>query len=113
MNFSTLRIANVTRCEEVFHPVTDWSPTDWACAMAGEMGEACNAVKKLRRFDHGTNTKKDPQTIDDAVAEVAKELADTVIYADLLAARLGIDLEAAITEKFNVVSDRMKSTVKL
>ena len=113
LSFSELRVTNVQRCEQVFHKIHDWSPTDWACAMAGESGETCNAVKKLRRMDDGTNTAKDPQTIEEAVNLIADELADTIIYADLLAARLNIDLGAAVTRKFNIVSDRMKSTVYL
>ncbi len=37
---------------------------------------------------------------------IAEEVADTVIYADLLAARLGIALEEAVIAKFNEVSIR-------
>lgn len=113
MNLKTLREANVKRCEQVFHPLDSWSAAEWACAMAGEAGEACNAVKKLRRFDDGTNTAKDPKTKAECISAIACELADTIIYVDLLAARLGIDLGEAIREKFNLVSDRMKSDVKL
>lgn len=113
MNFKTLRKANVTRCETVFHPLNSWSITDWACAMAGEAGETCNAVKKLRRLDDGTNTSKDPQTHAEHVESIAQEIADTVIYCDLLAARLGIDLGEAVKIKFNEVSVRMKSSVTL
>jgi len=113
MNLTDLRHANTKRCEQVFHPIKDWSPTDWACAMAGEAGEVCNAVKKLRRVSDGTNTAKDPQTADECVKLIAKEIADTVIYLDLLAARLDINLETAVRQKFNEVSDRMKSDIKL
>lgn len=113
MNLNELRAANVRRCEQAFHPLQDWTPTDWACAMAGEAGEACNAVKKLRRLADGTNTAKDPQTEPEAIAAIGAELADTIIYADLLAARLGIDLGRAIRAKFNVVSRRMNSDITL
>ena len=113
LSFIDLRLANVKRCEQVFHKLHDWTPAEWAVAMAGECGEACNAVKKLRRVADGTNTAKDPQTHEEAVAAIAAELADTIIYADLLAARLGIDLGDAVVAKFNVVSDRMKSSVTL
>jgi NTP pyrophosphatase (non-canonical NTP hydrolase) len=113
MKLSVLRVANVRRCEEVFHKLDHWSPTDWACALAGEAGEGCNAVKKLRRLADGTNTAKDPQTEDEAIKQIGFELADTIIYADLLAARLGIDLSEYIEVKFNEVSARMKSKVRL
>lgn len=92
LTFEDLRTANVARCEDVFHPLESWTPTDWACAMAGECGEACNMIKKMRRgsaFD---------------LTDIGRELADLVIYADLLAARLGIRLGDAVVEKFNAVS---------
>jgi NTP pyrophosphatase (non-canonical NTP hydrolase) len=113
MKLSILRMANVKRCEEVFHPLHSWTPTDWACAMAGEAGEACNAVKKLRRLAEGTNTAKDPQTEAEALKAIGSELADTIIYIDLLAARLGLDLSVEVSAKFNEVSARMNSSVRL
>lgn len=105
LTFQRLRDANVARCESVFHPVNDWTPAEWAVAMAGECGEACNAVKKLRRIADGTNTSKDPQTEQEAKEQIAGELADLITYADLLAARLGIDLGVAVKDKFNIVSE--------
>lgn len=113
LDFDKLRIANVSRCEEVFHPVDSWSPQDWAVALAGETGECCNVVKKMRRIQDGTNTAKDPQTEDECIELIGKELADIIIYADLLAARLNINLSDVIRFKFNEVSDRMKSGIKL
>lgn len=101
LTFMELRITNLARCEESFHSVDGWSPTDWACAAAGEMGEACNLIKKLRRGE------------DISPTDIGDELADTVIYLDLLAARLNISLAAAVKRKFNIVSDRVGSTVKL
>lgn len=113
LTFTQLRYANTKRCNEVFHALDSWSPTDWACAVAGEVGEACNIIKKLRRLDDGTNTAKDPQTKEECIELIAKELADAVIYIDLLAARLNIDLGDAVVDKFNEVSDRMKSSIGL
>jgi len=92
------RSKNVARCEKDFHLVAQWSETDWACAAAGELGEACNLIKKRRR---GENVP---------VADVARELADAVTYLDLLACRLGIDLGQALVDKFNEVSDRIGSS---
>jgi NTP pyrophosphatase (non-canonical NTP hydrolase) len=113
LSFEELRKANVARCEDVFHPVNGWSPADWAVAFAGEAGEACDAVKKLKRHYDGTNTAKDRKTEEDCIHDIANELADTIIYADLLAARLGIDLTKAVRNKFNVVSIRMNSDIGL
>ncbi|NJO65998.1 MAG: hypothetical protein HC836_50410, partial [Richelia sp. RM2_1_2] len=58
-------------------PNVIWGEVDWACALAGETGELCNFIKKRRR---GENIP---------VEELAKELADIVCYADLLADHLG------------------------
>jgi NTP pyrophosphatase (non-canonical NTP hydrolase) len=113
LTFDRLREINVERCNKVFHNINEWTPGDWAVAMVGECGEVCNAVKKLRRLQYGKNTAKDPQTPEEAVKAIAKELADTVIYADLLAARLGIDLGQAVRAKFNEVSMRYNSKITL
>lgn len=101
LNFAELRQANMLRATAIGHPIDGWSPTDWACAAAGEMGETCNLIKKMRRGED-----IDPR-------DVAHELADTVTYLDLLAARLGVDLGEAVREKFNLVSERWDTGVKL
>lgn len=111
--FAELRDINVKRCTAVFHPLRDWSPTDWACALAGEAGEACNEVKKLRRLDGADAHEDTAARRSELETRIGAELADTVIYADLLAARLGIDLGAAIREKFNEVSERRGSDIRL
>lgn len=84
-----------------FHQCARWSPTDWGCALAGEVGEACNLIKKLHRGDHVDR------------GAIAHELADVAIYLDILAGRLGIDLGAAVVEKFNIVSERVGSRYTL
>ena len=101
LKFNELRAANLKRLPKFGHGVMDWSPTDWGCAMAGECGEACNKVKKLKRGDDVTKE------------EIGDELADTIIYADLLAARLGIDLGEAVVRKFNEVSEKRNLPVKM
>lgn len=113
LSFEALRRANVRRCEDVFHAIEDWSPTDWATAMAGECGEACNEIKKLRRLD-GADAAKDRETERFRLrVKIADELADLVTYVDLLAARLHIDLAAAVARKFNEVSARRGSKERL
>lgn len=109
IRFSELRTANVERCEQVFHRLNDWSATDWACAMAGECGEACNEIKKLRRIETGSAMPGELVTRE----SIGRELADMVIYADLLAARLGIDLGDAVVKKFNDVSLKRDSNITL
>lgn len=110
LDFNDLRRANVSRCEEVFHPLGEWSPTDWATAMAGECGEACNEVKKLRRLDGADFVHDTAEKREELHEKIGKELADLVIYADLLAARLGINLASCVIEKFNEVSQLRQST---
>lgn len=80
----------------------DWSPNDWMVAVVGEVGEAANIMKKVRRGD---------LTPEEAKPMLAKEFADAAIYLDLMAKRHGVDLGRAILEKFNEVSERVHSTI--
>lgn len=93
--FETLSRINLERCEDVFHPLDAWSPPEWACALGGEAGEALNVVKKYHRGDYD---------LDRCRQLLAPELADIVLYADLLAQRMGIDLGRSVMDKFNQVS---------
>lgn len=98
----TLRQASFKRTAEDYKiPLGSWSPTDWACALAGETGELCNLVKKIRRGD------------DIDLLDVADEAADVLIYLDLLCQRLGIDLGDAVVHKFNITSLEMNSKIKI
>jgi len=117
LSFDELREANVTRCKR-WHPhflmgrdaglsaMEEWSGADWSNAMCGEAGETANVVKKLRRIETGTDQGPDDPSPDRLREMLADEIADTVTYADLLAAHYGIDLGAAIASKFNRVSER-------
>ena len=113
LSFQNLREKNIQRCEDVFHPVDSWSLTDWATAMAGECGEACNEIKKLRRLDGADKSIDTPFNREQLTRKTANELADLIIYADLLAARMGIDLGQAVVDKFNEVSEKRGSTFTL
>ncbi len=79
----------------------EWTPLEWSGALAGECGEAANLAKKLRRGD----------VVD--IKDIGKEIADVVCYADLLAASLGLSLQKCLVDKFNEVSDRVSSKIKL
>ena len=87
-----------------------WSVVDWSNAAAGEMGETCNAVKKLRRVEGGLANISEPgrQLYErgDAVKQIGQEIADTIIYLDLLAQHLGLDTGELIREKFNATSKK-------
>lgn len=110
LDFETLRNKNVARCNEVFHPLESWSPSDWATALAGEVGEACNFIKKLRRLDGADSHHDTPKEREYLIKEIGKELADSLIYLDLLAARFDIDLSQVTIDKFNEVSGKRNST---
>ncbi len=85
---------------------TQWSSGDWSNAMMGEAGEAANVVKKIRRLETGVKARNSYSSFSMLVMDLGDELADMIIYADILAERYNIDLEAAIIRKFNAVSER-------
>lgn len=99
--FDELSRANLERCNKMFHPIEDWSIGDWAVAVAGEVGEACNLIKKMRRGDNIN------------VHDIIEEIADVVIYADLLTTRLGYNLGDEVFKKFNKVSEQKKCNIRL
>lgn len=116
LNFEELREANVARCNSraFNHTLNEWPPTEWTNAIAGEAGEACNVTKKMKRGDYGPPFTVDGLPVNGGwESDLGKELADIIIYVDLCAARCGIDLGQVIRDKFNEVSDRVGSPVKL
>jgi NTP pyrophosphatase (non-canonical NTP hydrolase) len=84
----------------------EWTPSDWACAAAGEMGEVCNAIKKYNRIVQHIASNNNPVDLRDALQKIATEIGDTIVYLDLLAQRMGIDTGLAVRETFNRISDR-------
>ena len=83
---------------------SDWLLSAWCNAVCGELGEAANLIKKIERGDY---------TLDEKREELGKELADVLTYLDILAFRAGVDLGQATMDKFNEVSIRVGSTVRL
>lgn len=76
--------------------------------LAGEVGEACNVIKKLERERLGIKGSRD------TVAHLAEELADVVICADLIAMHEGIDLLGeAVPAKFNATSEKVGLKTRL
>lgn len=92
-----------------WHPKKEqeWTPLETAGAMCGEAGEAANYAKKLKRVmtDMQNVDGRGNHSADDYRRGVAKECADTVIYAALLCESVGQDLQDAIVEVFNAKSD--------
>ena len=93
---------NPERCKAFGHTVQDMPILFWSTAVAGEVGEMCNLIKKMERGDSG-----------DFTTAIALEAADIVIYLDLLCTKLGIDLMGSVFHKFNQVSLRVKSDIVL
>ena len=115
LTFSQLRKVNAARARRWhggFPAGNDgWSGADWANATAGELGEACNVVKKLRRMDVGITQAEQGDQPDEAyrlmlLQKLAKEIGDTAIYLDLLATFYGLELSNCVLDAFNQVSQR-------
>jgi NTP pyrophosphatase (non-canonical NTP hydrolase) len=87
------------------YPNNDFDAEFYGLALAGECGEVCNIIKKIRR-----GSKKLTATVR---KELGKELADVQSYLALLATALSIDLEEATIDKFNEVSRKFKCQIKL
>jgi NTP pyrophosphatase (non-canonical NTP hydrolase) len=112
LTFNTLRRGNIERLPlfkdakgRICHPKiegkqagSDWSPAEWLQAVVGEVGEYANLRKKIERGD---------MTEEEGKAKLESELADIVIYLDLLAYRLGIDLGEAIMRTWNAKSEKL------
>ena len=92
---------NRRRNKTSFKHCADWSALEWCGAAAGELGEMVNLVKKVHRGD-----KIDPKLI-------GKEIADTICYLDDVAAKFGLSLQKCLIDKFNEVSDRVSSKIRL
>ncbi|MCI0999177.1 hypothetical protein HWD97_03675 [Ochrobactrum sp. C6C9] len=100
MSMAELRAANVARDQEWNTGSERVSMTFRATELAGEVGEACNVIKKLERERIGLVGSRDTKE------HLAEELADIVICTDLVAMDAGIDLDAAIAAKFNATSEK-------
>lgn len=109
LDLADLRRANLARRDARGSEALAWSGGDWGNELAGETGEACNVVKKMRRLEVMPMGTWQEQHHDEYVAHLAhliEELGDVVICADLLAIHYGIDLAYAVTAKFNATSEK-------
>lgn len=83
---------------------SDWKLSAWCNAVTGELGELANFIKKVERGDF---------TLEEKRRDIGKELADVNIYLDILAYRCGVNLGEEIINKFNEVSVRVGSPVRM
>lgn len=114
LSFAALRAANVARLPlfknshgEPAHSEpdgSDWSLGEWCTAVTGELGEAANLIKKVKRGD---------LSMVRARPLLAKEFADVVTYLDILAFRAGIDLGDVTAAKWDEVSARIEIPLRI
>ena len=112
LTFNTLRAANMKRLPLFKNAKgrkchskkdgSDWMPSQWLQAVVGELGEYANLRKKVERGD---------MTIEEARPMLADELADVVIYLDILAAQLGVNLGEAVMDKWNRTSKKVGAPI--
>lgn len=105
-DFDLLRLANTARQKE-------WdkgNQVDIAYRgneLAGEVGEACNIIKKLKREALGMPGTRATRL------DLARELADVIICADLIAMAEGIDLGSSVIFKFNETTRKVGLTTTI
>lgn len=89
-----------------WHPggLESWSPSEWAVALAGEVGELCNVIKKINRARDGM--QQHAVNVETLRPQLAMEIGDVYIYLDLLARRCDLKLEECIRDTFNRISER-------
>jgi NTP pyrophosphatase (non-canonical NTP hydrolase) len=114
LTFEALRQANIARIPEFKNnqgePAhkkpdgSDWSLGEWSNAVLGELGEAANLIKKIKRGDY---------SLEEKCEDLGKELADVQIYLDILALQAGIDLGQATIDKWNEVSKRVECDLRI
>jgi NTP pyrophosphatase (non-canonical NTP hydrolase) len=105
MTLKELREANIVREQEWGGGKLDMSFR--GNELAGEVGEACNIIKKLERERLGIRGSRA------SVGQLAEELADVVICVDLIAMAVGLDLGVAVVEKFNKTSEKVGLATRL
>lgn len=98
LSFDQLRRANIER-QKIWCPDQQPDLSFLGNELAGEIGEACNVIKKLERERHGWRGSRD------TVAHLVEELADGVICLDRIASKVGVDLGKAVVRKFNATSE--------
>jgi NTP pyrophosphatase (non-canonical NTP hydrolase) len=115
---------NATRCIESFGETPGNYPVElWGLGLAGEAGELAQELKRLgdneRRYiaavvQDRTEDRADlAQQRADILAKIRKEIGDIMPYIDMIAQSFGWTLEECTIEKFNEVSDRRGSSVRI
>lgn len=106
LSLQELRIANYDR-QQLWDTKNELTLAFRGNELAGEVGEACNIIKKLERERLGIKGSRSTEK------ELADELADVIICIDLICMHLNINLAEAVKSKFNMTSSKMGFNVKL
>jgi len=102
MNIRTFQLTCEERDSLVFPECKNWTPADRLTELVGELGEAANVAKKLRRGDAEVA----------AATHLEMEVGDTFVALCLWAMSLHIDLESAAIKAYNKVLDRKESNMR-
>lgn len=114
LDFTDFQDANEKRCIEGFkHRLEDWSLMEWGAATAGEIGEACNKAKKVKRELQNIKGNKPGENRFNLKDDMAKEIADGIVYSFLWLSAAGYNVEEIVREVFNKKSDEIGSDIKL
>jgi NTP pyrophosphatase (non-canonical NTP hydrolase) len=124
LTFSLFGEYNAKRCIESFGETPGNYPVElWGLGLAGEAGELAQELKRLRdnerRYiaavvqDRPEDTDELAQQRAAIIAKIRKEIGDIMPYVDMIAQSFDWTLEECTIEKFNEVSDRRGSDVKI
>jgi NTP pyrophosphatase (non-canonical NTP hydrolase) len=102
LDISEFRKMSIRRAIEAFNCYENQPLTFWTTALAGELGELCNMIKKIQRVELGGIDGGHSYTAKNITPEMLKEeIGGIYIYLDLLASLLKISMEDAIIDTFN------------
>jgi NTP pyrophosphatase (non-canonical NTP hydrolase) len=102
LDLERFREINVQRAKEGFRCYDNQPLTYWTTALAGEVGELCNMIKKMQRVAVGGVDGGSSYSAKDITPEMLKEeIGGIAIYLDLLASLLDISLEQAVIDTFD------------
>lgn len=95
---------NRARCVRWHSEGEPWGAADWSNALAGEVGELCNVIKKIRRHETGVPQSYNTPPMAELIPMLSDEIADVFLYLDLVADHFGLSLYECIKPKFDRVS---------
>lgn len=102
IDLKKFRKISVERAKNGFKTYENVPITFWTTAIAGEVGELCNMVKKMERVKHGGIDAGSSYTAASITPHMIKEeIGGIFIYLDLLASLWGFSMEEAIVSTFN------------